>query len=86
MHFLFQVLESQEKEFFSGKWLQKLLGSSDVLVKIVEHMGSSLKEVEIHNIYNVFQLFTKPQVLQNLADRYYIKVFVVNSFGLALIL
>ncbi|GIY50751.1 ATP-binding cassette sub-family A member 1 [Caerostris extrusa] len=49
-----KVQEIQEKEFFSGQWLQELMGSSDVLIDVGTHLISSLTEIQIHNVFDVF--------------------------------
>ncbi|XP_035224819.1 ATP-binding cassette sub-family A member 2-like isoform X2 [Stegodyphus dumicola] len=65
-----KILKAQEQEFFSGRWLQHLIGSSDVLVHVVEHLGASLKEIHILNIYDIFHLFTKQDVVQGITESF----------------
>ncbi|KAF8786913.1 ATP-binding cassette sub-family A member 3 like protein [Argiope bruennichi] len=63
-----KVREIQEKEFFSGQWLQALMGSSDILIDVGTHLISSMTEIQIHNLFDIFHLFTKPHVIQNVYE------------------
>ncbi|GFU77408.1 ATP-binding cassette sub-family A member 1 [Trichonephila clavipes] len=62
----YKVKEIQEKEFFSGQWLQELMSSSDILIDVGTHILSSMTEIQIHNIFDVLQLFTRTHVIQNI--------------------
>ncbi|CAL1272853.1 unnamed protein product [Larinioides sclopetarius] len=63
-----KVREMQEKEFFSGQWLQALMGSSDVLIDVGSHLVSSMTEIQVHNLFDIFHLFTRPHVIQNVYE------------------
>ncbi|GFQ93611.1 ATP-binding cassette sub-family A member 1, partial [Trichonephila clavata] len=62
----YKVKEIQEKEFFSGQWLQELMSSSDILIDVGTDILSSMTEIQIHNIFDVLQLFTRTHVIQNI--------------------
>ncbi|GBM61129.1 ATP-binding cassette sub-family A member 1 [Araneus ventricosus] len=63
-----KVREIQEKEFFSGQWLQALMGSSDILIDVGTHLVSSMTEIQVHNLFDIFHLFTRPHVIQNVYE------------------